>query len=102
MRARVLVAEVVDVAGRDRRQAGRGGELDELRQDPLLYVEVGVLELGVDVVAPEHLDEPVELGGAHRRGGLLQRFADAALRQPESAITPPAWRSSSSQSTRGL
>ena len=103
MGARVLVAEVVDIAGRDRREPGRGGELVELRQDPLLHVEVGVLELDVDVVAAEDLREPVELGARRRRA----RLSSSALqtrpeRQPESAITPAEWRSSSSQSTRGL
>ena len=101
--ARVLVAQVVDVAGRDGREARRRRELDELRQDPLLHVEVGVLELDVDVVAPEDLREPVELGGARRRCGSPRApCRRGPHRQPESAITPAACRSSSSQSTRGL
>ncbi len=78
MRARVLVAEVVDVAGRDGREPGGGGQLDELRQDPRLDLEVGVLQLDVDVVAAEDLDEPVELGTGVRDPALLERLADAA------------------------
>ena len=76
--ARVGVAEVVHVAGRDGGQADLAGELGELREDPLLHVEVRVLQLDVDVVAAEDLPEPVEL--RVRVGGavLLERLADAA------------------------
>jgi hypothetical protein len=42
-------------------------------QDPRLHVEVGVLELDVDVVAPEHLH-----GLRVREAVLLERLADAA------------------------
>jgi len=38
--AGILVAEVVDVAGRDRRQPGRRRELRELGNEPLLDLEV--------------------------------------------------------------
>ena len=78
VRVRVLVAQVVDVAGGDRRQPALLGERDELRVDPLLHVEVRVLELDVDVVAPEDLLEPVELRLGVGRAALLERLADAA------------------------
>ena len=102
MRARVLVAEVVDVAGGDERQPGRLGELRELRVDPLLRLEPGVLDLDVGRVAAEDLDEPVEVGGGVLRPDLLERRETRPERQPESTTSPLAWRSSSSQSTRGL
>jgi hypothetical protein len=76
--ARVLVAEVVDVAGRDGGQPPLRGELDELRVDPLLDVEVRVLELDVDVVAAEDLLEPLELRLGVGRPALLERLADPA------------------------
>ncbi len=78
MRARVLVAEVVDVAGRHRRQPALLGERDELGIDPLLDVEVRVLELDVDPVAAEDLLEPVELRLGVAVAVLLERLADAA------------------------
>ena len=78
MRARVLVAEVVDVAGRDERQARLGRELRELRVDPLLHVEARVLDLDVGRVAAEDLREPVELGARVGGAVLLERLADAA------------------------
>ncbi len=76
MGARVLVPEVVDVARRDGRELGGPCQLDELRQDPLLHLEVRVLQLDVDVVAAEHLREPVELGARIRDAVLLERLAD--------------------------
>ena len=78
MGARVLGAEVVDVARRDRRQAALAGERDELGHDPRLHVEVRVLELDVDLVAAEDLLEPVELGLGVGGAALLERLADAA------------------------
>ena len=78
MRARVAGVQVVDVAGRDERQLRLSGELDELRVDHLLHVEAGVLQLDVDVVAPEDLREPVELGAGVLGPVLLERLADAA------------------------
>ena len=78
MGARVLVQEVVDVAGRDERQPGRLGELRELRVDPLLRLEAGVLDLDVGLVPAEDLDEPVEVGGGVLRPRLLERLRDAA------------------------
>ena len=100
--ARVGVAEVVDVAGRDGRQPDRGRELDELRQDPLLHVEVRVLQLDVDVVAAEHLREPVELGVRVGGAVLLERLADPAGEAAAERDQPLRCGSSSSQSTRGL
>ena len=76
--ARVLVQEVVDVAGGDERQPGRLGELRELRVDPLLRLEPGVLDLDVGRVAAEDLDEPVEVAGGVLRPVLLERLRDAA------------------------
>ncbi len=76
MGPRVLVAEVVDIAGDDGRQPRRRGELVELRQDPLLDREVRVLELDVDVVAAEDLREPVEFGARVGHPSLLERLAD--------------------------
>ena len=78
VRARVLVQEVVDVAGRDERQLPLFGERDEVRVDPRLRLEVRVLELDVDVVAAEDLRQPVELGLGVLRPALLERLADAA------------------------
>ena len=71
-------AQVVDVAGGDGRQAALLGELDELRGDPLLHLEVRVLELDVDVVAAEDLLEPVELRLGVGAAVLLERLADAS------------------------
>ncbi len=62
MCARVFVEQVVHVAGRDERQAGALGELRQLRVDPRLLGEPRVLDLDVGRVAPEDLDEPVEVG----------------------------------------
>ena len=80
--ARVLVQEVVDVAGGDERQAGRLGELRELRVDPLLRIEAGVLDLDVGRVTAEDLDEPVEIAGRVLRPVLLERLRDAARKAP--------------------
>ena len=76
--ARVDVAQVVHIAGRDRRQAQLVGQRRELRQDARLHVEVGVLQLDVDVVLPERLREPVELALGVGDAVLLERLADAA------------------------
>ena len=61
MRERVLGVEVVDVSRRHERKPGLGGERDQLRVDLLLLGEPGVLQLDVRRVAPEDLDEPVEI-----------------------------------------
>ena len=75
---RVLVAQVVDVAGRDEREARVGRELREERVDPRLLREPRVLDLDVDVVAPEHLREPVQVGRGVLWTTFLQGFTDAA------------------------
>ena len=74
--ARVLVAEVVDVARRDERQAGGLGGAREHGVDARLHVEPGVLHLDVDGVLAEDLPEPVELGGGVVLAVLLERLAD--------------------------
>src|SRR5438552_324891 len=83
----------MDVTGRDERQAGAARELDELRVHALLHLEPRVLELDVDGVAPEDLDEPVEVGG--RVGGpvLLEGLRDAtreAAGERDDAVGVPA------------
>ena len=77
MRLRVLVPEVVDVAGRDERQAGLRGERRELGVDARLLLETGVLDLDVDVVAAEDLRQAVEVRGGVLGPVLLERLADA-------------------------
>ncbi len=61
VRVRVGGVEVVDVAGRDERQATLRGEARQRLEDRPLDVEARVLQLDVRVVAPEDLLEPVEL-----------------------------------------
>ncbi len=78
VRARVLVAEVVDVAGGDERQARALGEAGQLGVDSRLRLEARVLDLDVGLVAAEDLEEPVEVT---RRVGLarfLERLRDAS------------------------
>ena len=87
---RILVPQVVDVAGGDRRQATLLGELDELRRDPLLHLEVRVLELDVDVVAAEDLLEPVELCLGVALAVLFERLADATGEAPRERDQPRA------------
>ena len=90
--ASVLGAEVVDVAGGDRRQARGLGDLGELGQDPPLHLEVRVLKLDVDVVLAEDLDEAVELRAGVARPALLERLADAtgeAARERDHAVGVP-------------
>ena len=76
MRARVLVAEVVDVAGRDEPEPGALGHLRKERVNSLLRLEVRVLHLDVGRVLAEDLDEPVHLGRRVGGPGLLERLAD--------------------------
>ena len=103
MRARVLVAEVVHVAGRDGRQPALRGELLEQRVDALLHVEVRVLHLDVDVVLAEDRREPVELALGVVGAPFLERLADAAGEAAgERDRARSLCRSRSSQSTRGL
>ena len=76
MRARVLVLQVVDVAGRDEPEPGSFGHLRKQRVNSLLRLEVRVLHLDVGRVLAEDLDEPVELGSRVGGPGLLERLAD--------------------------
>ena len=76
----VLGAQVVHVAGADDRQAGVGGEREQARVDAAVLVDARVLELDVDVVAPEDLHEAVELLAGARRVARQQRLAGAARR----------------------
>jgi hypothetical protein len=69
--------QVMHVAGRDERQARALRELCELRVDPRLLGKPGVLNLDVGRVAPEDLDEPVEVGRRVRLARLLERLRDA-------------------------
>ena len=76
VRARVLVAEVVDVAGRDEPEPGALGHLRKERVNSLLRLEVRVLHLDVGGVLAEDLDEPVHLRRSVGGPGLLERLAD--------------------------
>ena len=78
MRACVGVAEVVDVAGCDGGNSALRCELDELRQDALLDLQVRVLQLDVHVVGAEGLREAVELGLGVVGAVFLECAADAA------------------------
>ncbi len=78
MRARVFVEQVVHVAGRDKRETGALRELRELRVDPRLLGEPRVLDLDVGRLAPEDLDEPVEVGRSVGLARLLERLRDAS------------------------
>jgi hypothetical protein len=82
VRVGVGLREVVDVARRDERQVGLGGELGELGIDALLHLEPGVLQLDVGVVAAEDLREPVEVVARVLRPVLLESLADAAGEAP--------------------
>jgi hypothetical protein len=62
VRARILLQQVVDVAGGDQRQAAVLGQLCKLRIDPLLHLDARVLHLDVGRITAEELDEPVEVG----------------------------------------
>jgi hypothetical protein len=58
---RVVVVQVVDVAGGDEREAGLLRELGQLRIDARLLRKARVLDLDVDVVATEDLGQAVEV-----------------------------------------
>ena len=77
VRACVLVAEVVHVAGGDERQARLFGRAGEDRVDPGLHVEPRVLHLDVDGVGAEDVLQPRELGVRVVLAVLLERLADA-------------------------
>src|SRR5262249_18178684 len=76
VRACVFVAEVVDVAGRDRRQLALAGELDELREDAVLDRQVRVLQLDVDAGWAERFLESYEFRFRVGRTVLLERAAN--------------------------
>jgi hypothetical protein len=76
VRARVLVAQVVDVAGGDEREPGRPGDLGERGVDRLLHLEAGVLDLQVDRLPPEDVGEPLHLGLGLGAVAALERLAD--------------------------
>ena len=88
MRLRILVPQVVDVARHDGRQPALLGELDQLRVDPLLHLEVRVLQLHVDVVAAEDLREVVELAFGVGDAVLLERLAHAARKTTREGDQP--------------
>ena len=103
MRERVLGVEVVDVTGRDEREAGLLGERDQAGVDLLLLGEPGVLELDVGRVASEDLDEAVEIRARVLRPAPPRAPATRGPRgSPRARRSRFAWRSRSSQSTRGL
>src|SRR5207253_5711558 len=78
VRARVLVAEVVDVARGDERHAAPDRKLLKQRVDALLDVEMRVLHLDVDLLLAEDRRQPVELALGVVGAALLERLADAA------------------------
>ena len=102
VRARVLVAEVVDVAGGDEREAGRRGDLRELGVDPLLHLEPGVLDLEVRRLATEDVAQPRELLLGLVAVPVLERLADPAREAAGERDRALPCAASSSQSTRGL
>ena len=88
VRARVGVAEVVDVAGGDGRQLQLLRKLDELRQDARLHLEVRVLQLDVDVVPPERLVSRSSSASASVARLSSSALQTRPLRQPDRAIRP--------------
>ena len=78
VRDRVVPRQVVDVARPDHRQPAVLGQRDQVGQDPRLHVDAAVLHLDVDVVAPEDLHQPVELGARALAVPVDQRLADAS------------------------
>ena len=69
MRAGVVLADVVRVAGGDHRLTALAGERRQMAVDRLLDGEARVLDLDVDVLGTEDLHEVVEL--AARRHGVV-------------------------------
>lgn len=72
VRIGILGAQVVHVAGADERHAGLAVEPQQHLVARLVDVEARVLDLDVDVVAPEDREQPVERG-ARVRLALLRR-----------------------------
>ncbi len=77
VRRRILGAQVVHVARADDRQPGVGGEREQAGIDAPVLVDAGVLQLDVDVLAPEDLHEAVELLPCARHVAGEQRRAGA-------------------------
>ena len=78
VRERVAGVEVVDVARRHEGQPGLLGECDQLRVHLLLLGEPRVLDLDVRRVAPDDLDEAVEILARVLATALGERARDAA------------------------
>ena len=78
VRLGILGAQVVHVAGADHREAGVGGQGEQPGVDRAVLVDARVLQLDVDVLAPEDLHEPVELLAGARRVARQERLAGAA------------------------
>ena len=78
VRERVAGVEVVDVARRHEGQPGLLGECDQLRVHLLLLGEPRVLDLDVGRVAPDDLDEAVEILPRVLATALGERARDAA------------------------
>ncbi len=73
VRERVVGVEVVHVTRGDEREPRLGGECDQLGVHLLLLGEPGILELHVGRVAPEDLDEAVEIRACVLRPSLRER-----------------------------
>ena len=102
MRDGILAVRVVAVVGGQQRGPDAAGDLDQLRVGPVLVGHAVVLQLDEQVAAPEDVLQPggPALGLGHVAG--QQRLEHDAPEAPRGGDEPPWWRSSSSQSTRGL
>ena len=93
MRVGVLVAQVVDVVGGHRPEAGLLGEQRELGEQLALLGQAGVLELDVDVLGAEQLRKAADLG---QRGGVVavaqqhRGLAAHAAGERDEALVVPA------------
>jgi len=58
----VLATQVMDIAGADQRGAGLARETNDLLVAAVLQLEAVALQLEVDVLAPEHADQLVDVG----------------------------------------
>ena len=89
VRVGVLVAQVVDVVGGHRAQAGLLGEPRELRQQLALLGQAGVLQLDEDVLGAEELRQTADLGQRRLVVAVAQQQrGDAPLMQPVRAMRP--------------
>ena len=98
----VLAVRVVAVVGGEQRRADAPGDLDQLRVGPVLVGEAVVLQLDEEVVAAEDVLEPGGPPLGLRRSPASSAWRTTPPRQPVVAMSPSWWRSSSSQSSRGL